>query len=427
MESMDLESDIGPPPRVILEDEVEATAAQNAKEYVVPGNSESDLDSGVRTHNLGEHSHVQKYPNSSPSGFDLRSLTCISGTTISPGFSSFETFKPKVAQNRKPRCDSPMHKAIEAKTVSNTQKPVENKTVSDTQKSAPASRLPKPKIYTNKTPTQIKPPLIRRSAHLNLSSLTSIKKEEVTTENRVSRPKKVPPPVPPRRSSLCTISKTSLEDYADKLGNVESQIKLKSFNTKSQAKTEKPKCCSTEQHTQTEIPKYSLKVSANKSHVPTRSSSKDVNKIQRSSKGENCNKLSLRRGHTVEKSIRPHMLSSLPTNKPVNAEVQMTKHASFESTEKNGQVVMTSAGTELEKVYKKITKFNWNSTEFSNSPSPLSPSSSSTSSCGSNNIENARVPDFTSPYSSLISSSSTCSIEYDIRQAHGTITTSQIT
>ena len=426
MESLDLESDIGPPPRVILEDEVEVTAAQNATEYIVSGNSESDLDSGMRTHNQNEHSHVQKYPNSSPSGFDLRSLTCISGTKISPGFSSFETFKPKVAQNRKQRCDSPMHKAVEPKAVSDTQKPNEHKTVSDTQKCAPASRLPKPKIYINKIPTELKPPLIRRSAQLNLSSLTSIKKEDVTTENRVSKPKKVPPPVPPRRSSLCSISKTSLEDYADKLGSVESQTKIdkmKSFSTKSQVKIERPKSSSTEPHMKTETPKCPLKAPANRSNVPTGNSSKDANKIQRSSKGENCNKPSIRRGHTVEKSTRPHML---PSNKPVNTKIQMTKHASFESTEKNGQVVMTSSGTELEKVYKKITKFNWNSTEFNNSSSPLS-SSSSLSLRDSNSIENVQVPNSTSPYSSLISSSSTCSLEYDIIQAHSTIVSSQMT
>ena len=417
---MDLESDIGPPPRVILEDEVEVTAAQNATEYVVPGNSESDLDSGICTHNQGEHGHVQKYPNSSPSGFDLRSLTCISGTKISPGFSSFETFKPKMVQNRKQRCDSPVHKVIEPKPVSDTQKPVEHKTMSDTQKCAPVSRLPKPKIYASKkTPTQLKPPLIRRSAQLNLSSITSIRKEDVTIENRVTKPKKVPPPVPPRRSSLCTISKTSLEDYADKLGSVESQTKIDKPSTKSQVKIERPKNSSTEPHMKTEIPKCPLKAPANRSNVPTGSSSKDANKVQRSSKGENCNRPSIRRGHTVEKSTRPHMLS----HKPVNTKVQMMKHASFESTEKNGQVVMTSTGTELEKVYKKITKFNWNSTEFNDTSSPQS-SSSSLSLRSSNNIENIQMADSTSPHSSL---SSTCSIEYDIRQAHGTIMSSQMT
>ena len=390
------ESDIGPPPRVILEDEEEVSPAQDAKEDVVPKNSETDLDikNGARTHNQCEHDSMQKYPNISPRGFDLGSLTCISGTKISPGFSSFETFKPKGAQNKKQRCDSPVHK------------PLERKTISDTQKSLPASRLPKPKIYTTKTTTQIKPPLIKRSAQFNLASLTSIKKED-----EVVKPKKVPPPVPPRRSSLSTISTASLEEYADKLGTAEPPIKTEKpprhSSTQSQVKNEKPKCSS------------KLPVSKLNNSIGTEYPSKET----KASKGENCRDKSLRRGHIVGKTARPHMLTN---PQPVNKKAQMVKHASYESTEKNGHVVMTSGNNELENVYKKITKFNWNSNEFSSNPSPLS-SSSSCSSHGSSNTDHLRVRDCISPHSSGISSTSTCSTDYEIRHAHNAITSSQTT
>lgn len=402
METTEVETDeydIGPPPRVILEDE-EEIIIQNAKQHVMSDNSESNLDTnnGTRTHDQHEHNTFQNYPNSSPSGFDLRSLTSISGTKVSPGFSSFETFKPKPVQNRKQRCDSPI------------QRPPEHKPVTNAQKSLPASRLPKPKIYVTKT-AQVKPALIRRSAQLNLSSLTSIKKEdEVNAEDDVNKPKKVPPPVPPRRSSLNTISKTSLEEYADKLGSAERPTKiekLKFLNARSQAKITSS---STEQQA---IPKCSYR--------PDISTGAD-HSSRRLSKGENCNKSSIRRGHTVERSAKPRIFSNQPSTNLVHKKTQMTKLASYESTEKNGQVVMTSASTELENVYKKITKFNWNTNEFSshvNNPSPLS--STSCSSCGSNNV---KVSDNASPHSSIISGSSTCSIEYDI---HSAIANSQIT
>ena len=396
------EFDIGPPPRVILEDEEEVSPAQVAKEDSIPKNSETNLDinNATRTHNQCEHDSIQNYPNTSPSGLDLGSLTCISGTKISPGFSSFETFKPKVAQNRKQRCDSPVHK------------PLERKTTSDTQKSLPASRLPKPKVYTTKTATQIKAPLIKRSAQFNLSSLTSIKKEN----DKVTKPKKVPPPVPPRRSSLCTISTASLEEYADKLGTAETQIKIEKpqrhSSTQSQAKSEKPKCSS------------KLPVSRLNNSIGTEYPSKETDKNHKATKGENCrDKSSIRRGHMVEKTARPHILTNPSFNQPVSKKMQMAKHASYESTEKNGHVIMTSASNELENIYKKITKFNWNSNEFNSNPSPLS--SSSSSSHGSNNTDHLKVRDSVSPHSSEISSISTCSTDYEIRHAHSVLTSSQ--
>ena len=402
MEAMQLDnevSDIGPPPRVILEDEEEVSPAQDAKEDAVPKISETNLDINNRTrthHDQCEHDNIQKYPKTSPSGLDLGSLTCISGTKISPGFSSFETFKPKVPQNRKQRCDSPVHK------------PLEHKTSSDTQKSLPASRLPKPKIYTTKTATQIKPPLIKRSAQFNLSSLTSIKKEDED-----AKPKKVPPPVPPRRSSLCTISTASLEEYADKLGTGEPQTKTekppRQSSTQSQAKSEKQKCTS------------KLPVSRLNNSNSTEYPSKKIDKIHKASKGENCkDKSSIKRGHTVEKIARPHILTNPPFNQPTDKKTQMVKHASYESTEKNGHVIMTSASNELENVYRKITKFNWNSNEFNSNPSPLSTSSSS--SHGSNNMDHLRVCNSMSPHSSEISSISTSSTDYEIRHIHNTIT-----
>lgn len=368
------ECDIGPPPRVVLEDG-ELAATENAKECIVSDNSESNLDIDNQTlvHDQHKQSTTQKCLNASPNGLDLGNLTCISGTKISPGFSSFETFKPK-AQNRKQKCNSPIHK------------PLERKTILDIHKSLPTSRLPKPKVYTAKTASKIKPPLIKRSAQLNfsLSSLTSIKNED-----EVTQPKKVPPPVPPRRSSLTTISKTSLEEYADKLGSTEPQEK-------------------------TEKPKSSLKVPVGRLNNPTETEhSKDVNKTHKS---EDSRRTSLQRGHTVEKSARPHFLTNPPSEKPVKRDVQMTRCASYESSMKNGHIVMTSGNAELEKVYKKITKFNWNSTEFDSQMTNLSPSMSS--SCNSN----ARAND--SPCSSLTSSSSKCSIDNDVmeKQAYTTIT-----
>ena len=251
------ESDIGPPPRVILEDEEDMTAAQNTNKHGASHDTKSNLDTSNRTlthsQDDGENG-IQKCPIVSPSGLDLGSLTCINGTKVSPGFSSFETFKPK-ALNRKQRCDSPIHK------------PLEDKTILNTHKSLPASRLPKPKVYTTKT-KQIKPPLIRRSAQYNLSSLTSIKKE-------ATKPKKVPPPVPPRHSSLSTISKTSLEEYADKLGKTEPQVK-------------------------SEQQRSSVKESVDKLNNPVETEcSKDTNKVQISSKNENNRNKSSRRNHCI--------------------------------------------------------------------------------------------------------------------------------
>lgn len=404
MEAMQLDnedSDIGPPPRVVLEDEEEVSPAQDAKEDGVPKNSETNLDINNRTrthHDQCEHDKIQRCPNTSPSGFDLGSLTCISGTKISPGFSSFETFKPKVTQNRKQRCDSPVHK------------PLERKTSSDSKKSLPVSRLPKPKIYTTKTETKIKAPLIKRSAQFNLSSLTSIKKE-----GEDAKPK-VPPPVPPRRSSLCTISTASLEEYADKLGTPEPHVQTKterppihSSVQSSQAKSEKPKCAS------------KLPVSKLNNSLGTEYPSKETDKIHKASKGENCkDKSSIKRGHTVEKTARPHILTNPPCNQPANKKTHMIKHASYESTEKNGHVVMTTTSNELENVYRKITKFNWNSNEFNSNPSPLS--TSSCSSHGSSNMDHLRVCDSISPHSSEISSISTCSTDHEIRHTHNGIT-----
>ena len=372
------ESDIGPPPRVVLEDEEEVKAAQNVKEDVVPEISETNLDinSGLRTSNQYQHDSIQKQPNSnSPSRIDLGSLTCISGTKISPGFSSFETFKPKVAQYRKQRCDSPVHEPLEHKN-------------SDIQKSIPASRLPKPKIYTNKIVKQVKPPLIRRSGQLNLSSLTSVKKED-----EVTKPKKVPPPVPPRRSSLITISKTSLEEYADKLGATEPE------------KAEKPRDCNTKSQTKNEKSKYSSKVPVSKlSRLTGIHPSKEIDKIHnKGRKGENCKDKSSIRG---QKSTRAHKIRNPPSHQPTNSKTQRAKHASYERADKNGHVVMTSANNELENIYKRITKFNWNSNEFSTNPSPLS-SLSSCSSQGSNIIDcHLRASDCTSSNSSVISSAS---------------------
>lgn len=345
----------------------------------------------------------------------MGSLTCISGTKISPGFSSFETFKPKVAQNRKQRCDSPVHR------------PSEHKTTLDTQKFPPVSRLPKPKVYTTKLiAPQTKPPLIRRSAQFNLSSITSI-----TKEDEVARPKKVPPPVPPRKSSLTstTISKTSLEEYADKLGSTESQTKigLKCCSTKSQVKIDKPKCSSsTEPQAKTERPKNTSRAPVSCSNISTGAehSSKDTNKIHRS-RTENCSYKSLTRSHTVEKSARPRIFSSAPLKKSVSSsnKTPMVKHASYESTEKNGHVLMTSTNAELENVYKKITKYNWNSTEFGShtttttNPTPLSSTPSS-----NNNTDSVRTHDCVSPHSSIISTTSMCSTtDCEISQTHNTI------
>ena len=373
------ESDIGPPPRVVLEDEEEVKAAQNVKEDVVPEISVTNLDinNGLHTCDQYEHNSIQKYPNSnSPSRIDLGSLTCISGTKVSPGFSSFETFKPKVAQNRKQRCDSPVHKSLERKN-------------SDTQKSMPASRLPKPKIYTNKIVKQVKPPLVRRSVQLNLSSLTSVKKED-----EVTKPKRVPPPVPPRRSSLITISKTSLEEYADKLGTTETE------------KTEKPRQCNTKSQTKNEKSKYSSKVPVSKlSSLTGIHPSKEIDKIHKGKKGENCKDKSSIRGHRIEKSTRAHKIRNPPSHQPANPKTQIPKHASHERAEKNGHTIMTCANNELENIYKRITKFNWNSNEFSTNPSPLS--SLSCSSQGSNITDcHLRASDCTSSNSSVMSSAS---------------------
>ena len=274
------------------------------------------------------------------SHLDLGSLTSISnGAAISPGLSSFETFKPS-KQPSKHRSDTPI-KVPQKNKVTGT------KATLSGQKSQPASRIPKPTIqFTTKT-MQVKPKTKKPAAtQLNLSALTSIgdakpdKEPVADSHSRASsmKSKKVAPPVPPRRSSLsaASYSTASLEKYANELGGTESQDKPQEFTETSDDNLKEDS---------------STKVQASP-------------KTQATGKGKN--KSSLQRGTVIPKSVKPYVSKKMPSSNPIQKS-QITKHMSLESIEKDGCTIVRSSSndSELEEVYKKITKFSWNSNEFS--------------------------------------------------------------
>jgi len=274
---------------------------------------------------------------------DLGSITSINnGTAISPGLSSFETFKPHAqSKQSKRRLDTPI-KVPQKNKVTGT------KTTLSGQKSQPGSRIPKPTIqFTTKT-TQVKPKIKKSAAsQLNLSVLTTIddaKPEKEPEANSLFRAssmkikKKVAPPVPPRRSSLsaASFSTASLEEYANELGGTELANKTQEFPETSD------------------------------DNLKEDSSSKVQTSPKTQATGKGKRRPSLQRGTVIPRSAKPHVIKKMPLSNPIQKS-QITKRMSLESIEKDGHAVVRSStdDSELEEVYRKITKFNWNSNEFS--------------------------------------------------------------
>jgi len=270
---------------------------------------------------------------------DLGSLTSISnGTAISPGLSSFETFKPhpQSKQPSKQRLDTPIK-------VPQKNKITGAKATLSGQKSQTASRIPKPTFQFSTKIIEAKPKIKKSAAsQLNLSVLTSIddakpdKEPEPKSHFRTSsmKTKKVAPPVPPRRSSLtaASYSTASLEEYADELGGTEQNKTHKLAETSDDNSKEDS----------------SSKVQASPKTKAT---------------GKGKRKSLLQRGTVIPRSAKPHVVKKMSLSNPI----QKSKITSLESIEKDGCAVVRSSSndSELEEVYRKITKFNWNSNEFS--------------------------------------------------------------
>ena len=157
----------------------------------------------------------------------------------------------------------------------------------------------------------------------------------VDIHGRTKSKNRVAPPVPPRRSSLsaASYSTVSLEDYANELGGNELRNKIED-STDTPAADDKKK--------------------------ETSSKANDSPKSQVAGKGKG--KYLQQRGAVIARSAKPHVLKKSAAYNPIPIS-QIT----LETMEKDDTAVVKSSSkdNELEEVYKKITKFNWNSNEFS--------------------------------------------------------------